>query len=118
MTRRNIVLATLLVIQLGIVLFVFWPRGTNASASPLVPELTLDKITGLTVQDATVQVQLAKVDDQWVLPAADNYPVLAPNVTRLIPMRWPSTPVAWSQTRRQAMGDSRYPPTTLCAGWS
>jgi hypothetical protein len=84
MTRRNIVLATLLVIQLGIVLFVFWPRGMNASAGPLVPELATDKITGVTVQDATNQVQLAKVDEQWVLPAADNYPVLAANVTRLI----------------------------------
>lgn len=74
MTRRNVILSVLLALQLMLVVVLLWPRGSTASAGKLFADLDPNSVTSLSVADDTRTVRLEKVDGEWVLPAADNYP--------------------------------------------
>ncbi|MDY0019535.1 MAG: DUF4340 domain-containing protein [Anaerolineae bacterium] len=86
MKRHQQILAAVLVVQVLLTAFVFWPRpATTTQGAPVFPDLTTDAVVALTVtDDQGNSVALRKVDDGWVLPDADDYPVLADSVTALL----------------------------------
>lgn len=86
MKRHHQILAAVLVVQVILSVVVFWPRpAATAAEEPLFPDLTADDVVALTVVNAAGDtVILEKVDGEWVLPEADNYPVLSERVTSLL----------------------------------
>jgi hypothetical protein len=84
MTRRNVILSVLLALQLLLVVVLWWPRGSTASAGKLFADLDPNSVSSLSVADDTRTVRLEKVDGKWVLPAADNYPVNELRVSDLL----------------------------------
>jgi hypothetical protein len=87
MTRRNQILAGILVVQLVVVGLVLWPRSSasGGEVTSLFPEVTADQIVSLTISDTTGKsITLAKDGDAWVLPDVDNYPTKADQVPTLL----------------------------------
>ncbi|MEZ4620613.1 MAG: DUF4340 domain-containing protein [Caldilineaceae bacterium] len=85
MNRRNQILSGLLALQLILIAVLFWPgRGANASAAALFPDLTVNDIQAMTIQQGEQQVQVARGGDGWVLPGADDFPVTALTATDVI----------------------------------
>ncbi|NLE99431.1 MAG: hypothetical protein GX601_00485, partial [Anaerolineales bacterium] len=74
--RIHLWLAGLLVVQIVVGVLVFWPRRTAAgNGQPLLPDLSAETVTELTVEDtAGTSVRLAQVDGAWVLPDVGDYP--------------------------------------------
>ncbi|NLF00884.1 MAG: DUF4340 domain-containing protein [Anaerolineales bacterium] len=74
--RIHLWLAGLLVVQIVAGVLVFWPRRTAAgNGQPLLPALSAETVTELTVEDtAGASVRLAQVDGAWVLPDVGDYP--------------------------------------------
>jgi hypothetical protein len=85
MDRRNVLLSAILVLQLVLVAFFFWPSGAgNAAVNALLPELSADAITGVTIQGDDRTLELAQAGDGWVLTNYGDFPVDATKVTDLI----------------------------------
>jgi hypothetical protein len=88
MNRRNQILSVLLVIQIVIGIVVFWPRSTVSGANEAGPLLTgfkAEDLVGLTITDQDGnRIAMKKGADGWVLPEADDYPVLGENVSSLL----------------------------------
>jgi hypothetical protein len=87
MSKLNRILAGFLVLQLIVVGIVLWPRpaATGGEGQSLFPNLNADSVVGITVTDSTGKsIHLAKHDDGWVLPNADDYPVVADNVSKVL----------------------------------
>jgi hypothetical protein len=86
MIRRNQILIGALVLQLVLVVLVFWPRqAPAATGQALFPGVTADLIRSVSVTDAQGKtIRLSKGDDGWVLPEADDYPAVAEKVTALL----------------------------------
>ncbi|MGD1993507.1 MAG: DUF4340 domain-containing protein [Anaerolineae bacterium] len=86
MKRHHQILAAILVVQVILSVVVFWPRSAaTAEPEPLFPDLSADDVVALTVVDAVGEtVTLQKADGEWVLPEADDYPVLGERVTSLL----------------------------------
>lgn len=87
MSRTNIILIAVLVVQVVISAVVFWPRAGagGAGAESLLGEVSADDIVGLTVQDNEGnRLRLTRQADQWVLPDAGDYPVQADRVAPLL----------------------------------
>lgn len=76
LTRANLILAALLLVQIAIAAWVLWPRGQATSpGEPLVGALTADQVTSLTISDdADRSVSLERVDGTWTLAGTDGYP--------------------------------------------
>ena len=83
MSRLNQILIGLLVVQLALVGFVFWPRpASEVVGGPLLAEYDAAAVTALTIADAEGnQLALAKRGDQWVLPDKGDFPVDGEKVT-------------------------------------
>jgi hypothetical protein len=83
MSRFNQILIVLLVVQLALVGFIFWPRpASEAQGGPLLADFNPEEVTALTITDAEGnQLALAKSGDQWVLPDAGGFPVDGEKVT-------------------------------------
>lgn len=86
MNKQNRMLAIILVIQLALTAFVFWPRqAATAGGGNLLAGLDAEKITRLTISDAQgQQIQLTKGATGWVLPQADDFPTLADKASNLL----------------------------------
>jgi hypothetical protein len=86
MNRLNQILVGLLVVQLVVVGILFWPRSTaSVEGQSLFPDVTSDRIVGLTITGPDGQtLHLAKLNGQWVLPEAEDYPVLEDKVPTLL----------------------------------
>ena len=86
MKRHHQILAAVLVVQVILSVVVFWPRpAATAAEEPLFPDLNTEDVVALTVVNAAGDtVILEKVDGEWVLPEADDYPVLGERVTSLL----------------------------------
>ena len=82
MTRSQQILAVILVLQLALTAFIFWPQtATQASNEPLLTDFSAADVIGLTIEDADGnRIVLAKDGDAWVLPEAGNYPVNADKI--------------------------------------
>lgn len=84
MNRRNWILLIVLVIQAGLIGWLYWPKPAATAAGPLLPALAADQITGVTIEDNTNRVELAQVEGQWVLADRGNYPATTLAVTEFI----------------------------------
>jgi hypothetical protein len=84
MSQRNGILFGILVLQLIVIVALFWPRGSTVAASKLYPQLESDAVTSLTISDETRTLVLAKKDGKWVLPNADDFPVNEVRVSDLL----------------------------------
>jgi hypothetical protein len=85
MKRNNVILAVLLLVQLGLAAWFFLPATSgSAVTAPLIANLDAGAVTAIAIADATNQVALTKVDGRWVAPDAADYPVLEASVTKLI----------------------------------
>lgn len=94
MKRHNQILAGILVLQIVLSVFVFWPKSATTGASePLFPDLESSDMVALTITDADGNsIQLKKVSrdasselaEAWVLPDADDYPARLDKITPLL----------------------------------
>ncbi len=78
MERRNQLLTSLLVLQMALVALVYlWPRpgAAGSPSGPLLANFEPGNVAMLTVQDAEANsIALARRDEGWVLPEADEFP--------------------------------------------
>lgn len=76
MTKLNQILIGILVLQIGLAAFAFWPRNAaQAGSGPLLPDFAADEVVGVTIEDnSDNQIVLAKDGDAWILPEAGDFP--------------------------------------------
>jgi hypothetical protein len=86
MNRLNQILVGLLVLQVVAVAAVLWPRpAALGEGEALFPDLQASRISTLRITDGTgAMLQLANRSGSWVLPDADDYPVLEGKVAPLL----------------------------------
>lgn len=83
--RLILILTGLLVVQTLVFAIVYWPRPTQATGGALLPALTANDISELTITDSEgAAVTLAKQGDAWVLPNAGAFPARTESITALI----------------------------------
>lgn len=80
------ILVGLLVAQLAIITFVFWPRPVaSSSGAPLLGELKASDIAGMTITDNKgVSTKLVKQGESWIAADAAGYPADAAKITPLL----------------------------------
>ncbi len=76
MTRYQQILAVVLVIQIALAVFIFWPQSSGQAANaPLLPDFAAADVISLTIEDGDGnRIVLAKDGGQWILPEAGEYP--------------------------------------------
>ncbi len=86
MKRHHQILVGILACQMVLSLIVFWPRSaTTGGGQPLFPDLGVEDIVGLTVEDADGNsIVLRQVGEDWVLPEVDDYPADAESITPVL----------------------------------
>lgn len=86
MNKLNRILAGLLALQLVVAAVVLWPRpAASGESAGLLPGVEEGDIVALTIADANDRaITLARVDGNWVLPEAGDYPAEAEAVTTLV----------------------------------
>ena len=73
--KVNLQLSLILIIQLILVLFVWWPfQNESHSKKSLFSELNWDEIKSITITDQKNNIVLEKVNNQWVVPDQFNFP--------------------------------------------
>ena len=86
MKREHQILAAVLVIQIALSAFVFWPRSAATGGGELLfPELEAGDVVALTVTDGQgTSTALRQVDGEWVVPDADDYPADAEKIAPVL----------------------------------
>ena len=86
MSKRNQILAGILLAQALLAVFVLWPRSAPASAgAPLFADFEASDVTSLKISDQDKNmVELKKLGSDWVLADADSFPVDASKVTPIL----------------------------------
>lgn len=86
MSRLQQILAVVLILQIGVLVYVFLPRNTPASAEEaLLENIDIEKISSVEISDNNQkEIVLAKNGDEWLLPNGGDYPVIAENVTETL----------------------------------
>ena len=86
LSRIQWILAIVLLLQIALSAFAFWPRGGTAGGSePMLPGLVDGDVVGITVTDAeATSITLHKATGEWVLPSADDYPANAEQIDPLL----------------------------------
>jgi hypothetical protein len=85
MDRRNVILSAILVVQLALVAFLFWPnRGGSVAVGALVPGVEEAGVTGVKIQAPDGTIELVKEGDGWVLANYGGYPVDTLKVSDLV----------------------------------
>ena len=76
MSRGNQILSALLVVQIAVAVLVFWPReAAVAGGEPLLAGIEADQVVRVTISDLVDgQIQLVKVQGEWVLSGTGDYP--------------------------------------------
>ena len=75
MTTGNKILAGLLVLQVAVLVAVFWPRSSDADGGKLFPGLEAVNVTAVTISDSEGRsIRLSRTPFGCVLPEADDYP--------------------------------------------
>ena len=75
MTIGNKILAGLLILQVVVLVVVFWPRSSDADGGKLFPGLEAVNVTAVTISDSDGRsIRLARTPFGCVLPEADDYP--------------------------------------------
>ncbi len=86
MSKRNQILAGILLAQVLLAVFVFWPRSAPASVgAPLFADFKASDVTALKISDSDKNVvELQKLGNDWVLSGADNFPADSSKVTPVL----------------------------------
>jgi hypothetical protein len=88
MTRLQGILIGILVAQLALAAFVFWPRPSKVDAGKLLlSDIKEDEITSLTISDdkgASIKLTRQAPDQPWTLPDAGDFPADATKITPLL----------------------------------
>jgi hypothetical protein len=87
MKKHNQILAAVLVLQILLVLVIFWPRSSasGGESAPLLGEMEAGDIVALTIEDNNGErITLSKETGNWVLPDADDYPAVDDTVNALL----------------------------------
>lgn len=85
MSRLNLILIAALIVQIALVAWVYWPRGSAAQGDPLLPGITADQVTRLRIADAQGSaVELERTADGWALADTDGYPANTEQITTTI----------------------------------
>ncbi|MEM7346987.1 MAG: DUF4340 domain-containing protein [Chloroflexota bacterium] len=75
MNRLNQILIVLLVIQIAVVAFVFWPQSAATDGGPLLADFAASEVVELTLEDNEGNsLTLAKRGDSWILPNGGDFP--------------------------------------------
>ena len=75
LSKINLILIGLLLVQVVIAALVFWPRSGATEGAPLFGALTVDQITKVAISDnSDATVTLEKSDGQWTLADTDGFP--------------------------------------------
>lgn len=85
-SRLNVVLAVILVLQLMVAAAVYWPRDAASSgAGPILGDLTAAAVTGLSITDNTgATLAFSRSQDGWTLDGSDGYPARASAIDEVI----------------------------------
>ena len=86
MNRLQQILGGLLVVQIALALFTFWPRGSAESVGALF-DFKTDDITSVTLVNPAPngkEVTLTKQGDKWILPNAGDFEAKASSITEVI----------------------------------
>jgi len=86
MSKRNQILAGILLAQVLLAVIVLWPRSAPASAgAPLFADFKASDVTALKITDNDKNVvEIKKSGSEWVLPSADDFPVDGSKVTPVL----------------------------------
>jgi len=85
LNKINIILIALLVIQLLLMVAMYWPKAAAGQSELKLEGVTKDNITALHITDAEgKEIVLKKADEGWVLPEMGNYPVDESKVSPLL----------------------------------
>lgn len=86
MRRNHWILLGLLVVQVALAAWFFWPKSAEtAQGHPLFPGLNIDEVVAVTIaDDSGKELELRKVAGEWVLPKADDFPAKKEKVMPLL----------------------------------
>jgi hypothetical protein len=88
MTRLQGILIGILVAQLALAAFVFWPRPSKVDTGKLLlSDIKADEITSLTIRDdkgASIKLTRQAPDQPWTLPNAEDFPADATKITPVL----------------------------------
>jgi hypothetical protein len=87
MEKRNRILSVILVIQILLGVFLFWPRysASTGGGRPLLAEVDVETISSVEIQDTDGdRILMSRLEGEWVLPEAGNYPCLSSRVTEFL----------------------------------
>jgi hypothetical protein len=85
MDRRNWILSGLLVLQVALVAWLFWPNQTsNVAMGALITGIEGSAINSVKIQSQDRTIELVKGDEGWTLANYGGYPVDEVKVTGLI----------------------------------
>jgi hypothetical protein len=87
MNRRKQILVIVLLAQVALAAMIFISRSapTSAQGTPLLGALKASDVVGLTLQDNSGKsIALAQQNGSWIIPAIDNYPVVADRITGVL----------------------------------
>ncbi|MCB8943549.1 MAG: DUF4340 domain-containing protein [Ardenticatenaceae bacterium] len=87
MNKLQKILSGFVLVQLALVVAVFWPRGAGAvsEAGPLLTNIGADDIQRMTIADDTgASIELVRQGEGWVLPSADDFPANGERVAEIL----------------------------------
>jgi hypothetical protein len=86
MSKLQKILSGFVVLQLALVVVVFWPRGTAVSdAGPLFTNLDIANIQRIAIAGENDEIiEFVRDGDSWVLPEAGNYPANETSLAEMI----------------------------------
>ena len=85
MDRRNLILSSILVLQIALIAFFFWPQDrSNAAVSALLNNTSESSLSALVVESPTERVELSKTEQGWVASNYGDYPVDSLKISELI----------------------------------
>jgi hypothetical protein len=122
MNRTQKTLAAVIVLQVAIGAFIYWPKTPiSRQGALLLSGITSDQVTSLTLEntDGTQSSFQKQVDGTWLLPQADDFPADATKITDLLDKVFKIrdgrlvTETTSSQKRLQVADDSFYNKITL-----
>ncbi|MCC6453784.1 MAG: DUF4340 domain-containing protein [Caldilineaceae bacterium] len=91
-SRTNLILLVILLAQVAVTAFVFWPRASaTVTGTPLLAGVNADEVTALTITDDNDRsVSFTKTDGVWTLADTEGYPAnsdkISQTLTKLVAM--------------------------------
>ena len=85
-SRTNIILLVLLLLQVAVSAYLFWPKsGATGEGQPLLPGVTAEAVTAFTItDDSDRSVNFVKEGESWTLANTDGYPVNSDKITQTL----------------------------------